>query len=66
MVGLFTVAKRVRGGKPTKTSVEVVSKVPFTEQEIQSIAGTLNGTSRKTANALRHYQRKEDLFPFKK
>lgn len=66
MVALFTVAGRVRPGKPTKTSVEVVSMVPFTEQEIQSIAGTLNKTSRKTANALRHYQRKEDLFPFKK
>lgn len=66
MVALFTVAGRVRPGKPTKTSVEVVSRVPFTEQEIQSIAGTLNKTSRKTANALRHYQRKEDLFPFKK
>ena len=66
MVALFTVAGRVRPGKPTKTSVEVVSRAPFTEQEIQSIAGTLNRTSRKTANALRHYQRKEDLFPFKK
>ena len=66
MVALFVVASRVRPGKPTKTSVAVVSRVPFTEQEIQSIAGTLNKTSRKTANALRHYQRKEDLFPFKK
>ena len=66
MVALFTVAGRVRPGKPTKTSVEVVSRVPFTEQEIQSIASALDGTSRKTANALRHYQRKEDLFPFKK
>jgi len=66
IVALFAVAGRVRPGKPTKTSVEVVSRVPFTEQEIQSIASALDGTSRKTANALRHYQRKEDLFPFKK
>lgn len=66
MVALFTVANRVRAGKPTKTSVEVVSRVPFTEQEIHSIAGALNGTSRKTAEALRLYRLKEDLFPFKK
>jgi glutamate racemase len=66
MVALFTVASRVSPGRPTKTSVEVVSRVPFTEQEIQSIAGALDGTSRKTANALRHYQHKEDVFPFKK
>lgn len=51
---------------PTKTSVEVVSRVPFTEQAIHSIAGELNRTSGKTAVALRHYHHKEDLFPFKK
>lgn len=66
MVALFTVAGRPKNGRPTETSVEVVSRVPFTEQEIVSIAGTLDKTSRKTANALRHYQHKEDLFPFKK
>lgn len=66
MVALFAAAGRVKPGKPTKTSVEVVSRVAFTEQEIQSIAGALKRTSRKTADALRRYQRKEDLFPFKK
>lgn len=66
MVALFAVAGRVKPGKPTTTVVEVVSRARFTEQEIQSIAGTLDKTSRKTANALRRYQLKEDLFPFKK
>lgn len=66
MVALFTVAGRVKSRRPTITSVEVVSRAAFTEQEIQSIAGALNKTSRKTANALRHYELKVDLFPFKK
>jgi glutamate racemase len=66
MVALFTVAGRVKSRRPTTTSVEVVSRAAFTEQEIESIAGALNKTSRKTANALRHYELKEDLFPFKK
>lgn len=66
MVALFAVASRISPGKPTKISVEVVSRAAFTDQEIQSIAGAVNGTSVRTANALRHYQHKEDLFPFKK
>ncbi len=66
MVALFAVAGRARPGKPTRTSVEVVSRAPFTEQEIHSIAGALDKTSRKTAIALRRYQHKEDLFQFKK
>jgi len=66
MVALFAAAGRARPGKPTRTSVEVVSRAPFTEQEIHSIAGALDKTSRKTANALRRYQHKEDLFQFKK
>ena len=66
MVALFAVASRIRSGKPTKISVEVVSRAAFTDQEIQSIAGAVDKTSRKTANALRQFQHKEDLFPFKK
>jgi len=66
MVALFSVAERVKPGKPTTTSVKVISRVPFTDQEVESIAGTLGNTSRKTADALRRYQLKEDLFPFKK
>lgn len=64
MVALFAVASRVGKSKPTSTSVKVVSRVPFTEQEVSSITGALNGTSRKTGEALRHYEHKEDLFPF--
>jgi glutamate racemase len=66
MVALFSAAKQVKPARPTKTSVTVVSRVPLTEQEIESIAGVLGNTSRKTADALRHYRVKEDLFPFKK
>jgi glutamate racemase len=66
MVALFSVAAHARPGRPTVTSVEAVSKVPFTGQEIQSIAGVLNRTSHKTATALRNYRYKEDLFFFKK
>ena len=66
MIALFEGANRVKMGSPTKIRVEVASRVPFTLQEIHSIAGELNRTSRRTAEALRHYQLKEDLFPFKK
>lgn len=66
MVALFTAASMTKGSTRTKTSVEVVSKVPFTEQEIASIAEALSAPSLKTAEALRHYELKGDLFPFKK
>jgi glutamate racemase len=66
MVALFSVAARARPGMSTRTSVEVISKVQFTGQEIQSIAGALSKISQKTAIALRNYAYKEDLFYFKK
>jgi glutamate racemase len=46
----------------TRVNVDVVSKVEITEQEIQSIAAILEKTSALTANALRKYTHKGDLF----
>jgi glutamate racemase len=66
MVALFASANRVGGGKPTEISVQVVSRVAFTAQEIRSIAGAVYGTSPKTAEALKRYEYKKDLFPFMK
>lgn len=66
MVALLDMPKGIKFVRPASTSVEVLSRVPITDQEIQSIAGALTGTSRKTANALRHYRQRDNLFPFKK
>jgi glutamate racemase len=62
MVALFENAA-VRG-KLTRTSVsvEVVSRVEFTPQEIASISSAVGKTSENTAQALKHYTFKEDLF----
>jgi glutamate racemase len=65
MVALFNVPKR-KSAKTTRISVEVLSRVPLTDQEVQSIASALAGTSRRTAEALRHYQLRTDLFPLKR
>jgi glutamate racemase len=62
MVALFENAA-VRGKvHRTSTRVEVASKVKFTPQEISSIARSVGKTSQKTAQALRHYTFKENLF----
>jgi glutamate racemase len=66
MVALFAVAKEPMPGQATRTTVQVLSKVPFTEQEIQSIAGAVVGKSPRTAEALKHYQQRDNLFPLRK
>ncbi len=48
----------------TATTVEVVSRVPLSQEERQSIAFLLTMTSPATAEALIGYQRQADLFPF--
>ena len=65
MVALFengAVKGRVRR---TSTSVEVASRVKFTPQEVSSISRSVGSTSQKTAQALKHYTFKENLFQFK-
>ncbi len=65
MVVLFENAA-VKGKAPrTSMSVEVVSRVKFTAQEVGSISRSVGSTSQKTAQALKHYTFKEDLFQVK-
>jgi glutamate racemase len=65
MVALFE-NTAARGKLPrTSVSVEVASKVKFTQQEISSMSLAVSRTSRKTAQALRHYTFKQDLFQVK-
>jgi glutamate racemase len=65
MVALFETAT-VRGKVlRTSTSVEVASKVKFTPQEIRSISRSVDSTSPKTAQALKHYTFNQNLFQVK-
>jgi glutamate racemase len=65
MVALFGNAA-VRGKVPrTSMSVEVASKVKFTQQEISSVSRSVGSTSQKTAQALKHYTFNENLFQVK-
>lgn len=65
MVALFKVPG-TGASRGSNTHVEVLSRVPFTEQEIQSIAGALGNRSPATATALRHYTLMKDLFQVSK
>jgi glutamate racemase len=65
MVALFENGADRGKLRRTSVSVEVASKVKFTPQEISSISRSVGQTSQKTAQALRHYTFKEDLFQIK-
>ena len=65
MVSLFENAA-IKGKVPqTSMSVEVTSRVKFTEQEVSSISRSVGTTSQKTAEALKHYTFNENLFQVK-
>lgn len=48
----------------TKTKVEVVSRMRFTESEVASIGNIIEKISSKTSVALKHYRVNQELFEF--
>jgi glutamate racemase len=48
----------------TKTMVEVVSRMRFTESEVTSISNIIEKISSKTSTALKHYRLNKELFGF--
>jgi glutamate racemase len=60
---LFPSAK-TSGAGDAKVTVSVVSRAFISDGEIRSIAALLEPVSGPTADALRGYERKRDLFPF--
>ena len=65
MVALFKDAARKGKAPRTSISVEVASRVRFTAQEVNSISHSVAATSQKTAQALKKYTYKENLFQIK-
>jgi glutamate racemase len=62
MVALFAKAAVKNKVPRTSMTVEVASRVKFTPQEVSSISRSVAPTSRKTAEALKRYTFKRDLF----
>ena len=62
MVTLFERAAVKNKVPRTSITVEVASRVKFTAQEVSSISRSVARTSRKTAEALKRYTFKRDLF----
>ena len=62
---LFAPASDNRFSAPAVT-VKVVSQALVSPEEIRSIAALLQKESPKTAEALRKYERKSDLFPYRR
>ena len=65
MVALFESAEVREKAPRTLMSVEVASRVRFTTQEVSSISRSVAATSQKTAQALKKYIYKENLFQIK-
>ena len=65
MVALFENAAVMGKVARTSISVEVASRVEFTPQEITSISLSVDSTSQKTSDALKHYTYNENLFQVK-
>jgi len=49
-----------------KVTVKVVSRAPLSPDETRAISTLLEKDSPRTADALRQYERKADLFPFQR
>jgi glutamate racemase len=62
MTDLFKAVKLKNRVQRTSITVEVASKVKFTDQEIASISTALRPISVKTSEALKHYFHNENLF----